>query len=72
MAVVVDSTVLDLYKLKSDQESLQIRLNEEEEKIFKIKQQLVQLRNPAYIEKQAQDRLEFLEKGDLLFVFSED
>lgn len=52
--------------------SLLNKLTEESTKVDRLEQQMGQLQNPAYIEKQARERLEFLEKDDLLFVFSED
>jgi cell division protein FtsB len=69
---VFDGSLWRMYKIHRDQLMLQTKINEEIEKIGKIKQQLSQLKRPEYIEKQALDRLEFLEKNDLLFVFSED
>ncbi len=70
--VVFDGSLWRLYHIEQNQENLTMKIREENAKISKIKQQLGQLKNPAYIEKQARERLEFLEKEDLLFVFSED
>ncbi len=71
-ALAFDNSLWRLYQIHKSKEILLAKIHEENQKIFKIKQQLEQLKNPAYIEKQARERLEFLEKGDLLFVFSED
>lgn len=72
MALVLDGSLWQLYQIDKSKELLLFNIQEENKKISKIKHQLEQLKNPAYIEKQARERLEFLEKGDLLFVFSED
>lgn len=72
MGSVFDGTLWRLYALRENNKQILSKLKEENDKIDKIEHQLRQLKNPAYIEKQARDRLEFLEKEDLLFVFSED
>lgn len=71
-SLVFNSTLWRLYHTIHNQEVLDLKIKEEKIKITKITEQLHQLKNPAYIEKQARDRLEFLEKNDLLFVFSEN
>lgn len=70
--LIIDKSLWRLYQLQKSKESLVAKISEENQRILMIKRQLEQLKNPAYIEKQARERLEFLEKGDLLFVFSED
>lgn len=72
IGLVMDSSLWRLYQTHTNKLALVSKIQEENEKILKIKHQLDQLKNPAYIEKQARERLEFLEKNDLLFVFSED
>ena len=69
---VFDGSLWQMYDLRQSQGVLAGKIKEENDKIGKLQQQLGQLKNPAYIEKQARDRLEFMEKDDLLFVFSED
>jgi cell division protein FtsB len=70
--LVFDGSLWRLYQIWKNQEIIASRIQDENIKIVKIKQQLSQLKNPEYIEKQARERLEFLEKNDLLFVFSEE
>ncbi|MEY4615914.1 MAG: hypothetical protein RJB66_874 [Pseudomonadota bacterium] len=70
--LVFDGSLWRLYDLRQNHQVLLSKLLEETDKIEKLELQMGQLKNPAYIEKQARDRLEFLEKDDLLFVFSED
>lgn len=70
--LVLDGSLWRLYQIQKNQQTLAVRIREETEQIGKIQGQLGQLKDPAYIEKQARERLEFLEKDDLLFVFSED
>jgi cell division protein FtsB len=72
VGIIFDGSLWRLFHLHQNHEILTRQIEEEKAKIAKLNQQLQQLRNPAYIEKQARDRLEFLEKDDLLFVFSED
>lgn len=70
--LVFDGSLWQLYNLRKNHLILESKISEENDKIGKLEQQMSQLKNPAYIEKQAKDRLEFLEKDDLLFVFAED
>ncbi len=72
IGIVFDGSLWRLYHIHQNKELLETKINEENNKIEMIKLQLGQLKNPAFIEKQARERLEFLEKDDLLFVFSED
>ncbi len=72
VGLVLDKSLWRLYQAQQSKQVLLSKILEENEKTMKIKQQLSQLKNPAFIEKQARERLEFLEKNDLLFVFSEE
>lgn len=72
IGLVFDGSLWRLYHIHQNKKLLEARISEENNKIDMIRLQLAQLKNPAFIEKQARERLEFLEKGDLLFVFSED
>lgn len=72
VGLVLDKSLWRLYQIHQSKQVLLSKIVEESDKIIRVKQQLDQLKNPAYIEKQARERLEFLEKNDLLFVFSEE
>lgn len=72
IGLVLDKSLWRLYQIHESKQILLSKVIEENDKTIKIKQQLDQLKNPAYIEKQARERLEFLEKEDLLFVFSQE
>ncbi len=72
VGVVFNKSLWRLYQIHQSKQVLLSKITEESDKTTKLKQQLDQLKNPAYIEKQARERLEFLEKNDLLFVFSEE
>lgn len=70
--IVFDGTLWRLYQVRKHFEALELRLVSESKEIQLLQRQLKQLKDPHFIEKQARERLEFLEKNDLLFVFSEE
>ena len=72
IGVVFDGSLWRLYQLRQNKNLLESKIDDENKRIKLIKNQLHQFKNPAFIEKQARERLEFLEKDDLLFVFSEE
>lgn len=51
---------------------LEKQIETEKIEITKIQRQLKQVNDSQYIERQARERLDLVEKDDLLFVFSEE
>lgn len=71
-SLVTEGSLWRLYHLQKDQQKLVSKIQEEKSKIVKIRQDIKRVKDPSYLEHQARERLELLEKDDLLFIFSEE
>lgn len=72
VSLIAEGSLWRLYRLQKDQIKLNSKIQEEKSKIVKIHQDLKRAKDPSYIEHQAREKFELLEKDDLLFIFSED
>lgn len=71
-SLITEGSIWRLYHLQKDQQKMIVKIQEEKSKILKIRQDIKRMRDPSYLEHQARERLELLEKDDLLFIFSEE
>lgn len=70
--LVLNGSLYKLYELSRSQSQIQQQIVDERNKLKNIQQQIKVAQDPAFIERQARDQLELLEKDDLLFVFADD
>lgn len=71
-SVLINGNVYRLAKHHVKKSELEQQIENEKIEITKIQRQLRQVNDSQYIERQARERLDLVEKDDLLFVFSEE
>jgi cell division protein FtsB len=69
---VLDGSLLRLWALHRDQAELKMQVASLTIENQKIKMQIKKASDPSFIEREARDRFDFVEEGDLVFMFSED
>lgn len=71
-SLVLDGILWRLWGLQRDFERRTTDINNLRSQIQVLDRQLKEARDPAFIERQARDRLDFAGGNDLVFVFPED
>ncbi|MFZ4404643.1 MAG: FtsB family cell division protein [Pseudobdellovibrionaceae bacterium] len=71
-SVVAGGNMVKLWSLHQDRERLQLDLLDKNLQKQKIVKQIQQVKDPAFIERQARDTLDMADEHDLVFVFAED
>jgi cell division protein FtsB len=69
LSAVFNGVLWRLWALHRDQDRRQHEMLVAQQSIVHLKTQLEQARDPAYIERQARDRLDLASEKDLVFVF---
>jgi hypothetical protein len=71
VSVVVNGNLFRLWNLHRDFARIGHEIQQTREGIFTLQAQLKQAKDPAFIERQARDRLDLAGEHDLVFVFSD-
>lgn len=69
VTMTLNGTPIRLWGLHRDMDRLNDEMAENINEIKRLRQLVAQAREPAFIEREALDRLDLVEKNDLLFVF---
>lgn len=72
VSLIFDGILWRLWGLQRDYERRNTEIHALQGEIQKLDQQLKQARDPAFIERQARDRLDLADGNDLVFVFPEE
>lgn len=70
--LVFNGTVFRLWSLDRDFNRLQADIEQINSDTLKLEGQLREAKDPAYIEKQARDRLDLVSENDIVFVFANE
>lgn len=70
VSLISEGSLWRLYRLNKDKSNLIQKIQEEKSKIVKIQREIKLSKGSLYVERQAREKLELLEKDDLLFIFS--
>lgn len=70
LSLISEGSLWRLYRLRKDKSILTHKIEEEKLKIARLSGEIKRLDEPRYVERQAREKLELLEKDDLLFIFS--
>ena len=70
--LLIDGTLFQVFYLGRDLKVMKNRIHHFEEKNSDLKKQISRFADPEFIEKEARERLDFAEEGDLIFIFPED
>lgn len=69
---VLDGSFLRLWSLHRDQQYFLGEVTKLRDKNAKLRMMIQKASDPSFIEREARDRFDLVEEGDLVFVFSED
>ena len=70
--LLLDGSLLRLWRLNRDSVELAHRITQLELESKVIDQKLLRTKDPAFIELEAREKLDLASEGDLVFVFSDD
>lgn len=69
--LVIDGTLFQVFSLNRDLKIVKNRIDHLQEKNQAIERKIQKFSDPDFIEKEARERLDFSEEGDLIFIFPE-
>lgn len=70
--LIADGTALKLYGLHRDQAEMEAKVQDLKAKSKDLEFNIKKASDPAFLEREARDRFDLVEEGDLVFVFTED
>lgn len=70
--LLLDGSLLRLWRLNRDSKQLAQRINNLENESKIIDQKLLRTKDPSFIELEAREKLDLASEGDLVFVFSDE
>ena len=71
-SLVFDGRFLHWWSLTHDQAELESRTEEMRQRLDQIEARMAYVQKPEFIEREARERFELVEEGDLIFVFSDE
>lgn len=69
---ILDGSLYRLYVLYNDQTEIETKIETLQRKNGQLKERLKHARDPAFLEREARERFDLVQRGDLVFVFSEE
>jgi cell division protein FtsB len=69
--LVFDGTLIKIWRLQRNIETFEVKTQKYQEKIEIVREQVQRSNDPEFLERQARDRFDLVNEGDLVFVFSE-
>ncbi len=72
VTLVLDGTLYRYWSLNSELGEINERIRQVKFEVVKLEGQILQSKDPKFIEKQALERFDFVEKDDLVFIFSNE
>ncbi|MES2769053.1 MAG: septum formation initiator family protein [Bdellovibrionota bacterium] len=70
--ILLDGTLYQMWELGVEKKSMQQKISETEISIKKLQKQIRMAHDPRFIEREARDRFDLVNKDDIVFVFSND
>lgn len=67
----IEGSFFDYFKMKKRQEKISQEIKSIEIKAEDVKKKLEKVNDPKFVEKQIKERFDFVEEGDLVFIFSD-
>lgn len=72
LSLVASGTLLQLWGLHRNIQKIELETQATSLKLESLNRDLLQAQDPDFIEKQARERFDLVQEGDLVFVFSEE
>lgn len=70
--ILVDGTLYQMWELGVEKKNMQQKISSTEISIKKLQKQIRMAHDPRFIEREARDRFDLVNKDDIVFVFSDD
>lgn len=70
--VVLDGTLLRVWSLNRDAITLSASSSDLKTELASLNQRITQAKDPGYMEREARDRFDLVNEGDLVFVFADE
>lgn len=70
--ILVDGTLYQMWELGVEKKNMQQKILTTEISIKKLQKQIRMAHDPRFIEREARDRFDLVNKDDIVFVFSDD
>ena len=71
VSIVLNGNIWRLWSLHRDFDRIGVEIQQRRDEISSLSSQLKQAKDPAFIERQARDKLDLVGEHDLVFVFSD-
>jgi cell division protein FtsB len=71
VSIVLNGNIWRLWSLHRDFDRIGMEIHQKRDEISSLSSQLKQAKDPAFIERQARDKLDLVSEHDLVFVFSD-
>ncbi len=72
VGILLDGTLYQLWELNSEKKNIQHKISETQISIQKLQKQIRMAHDPKFIEREARDRFDLVNKDDIVFVFSDE
>lgn len=72
ITLILDGTLYRYWSLNSELGEINGQISQVKAEIIKLEGQILQSKDPKFIEKEALERFDFVEKDDLVFIFSNE
>ncbi len=72
MTLILDGTLYRYWSLNNELIEINGRISQVKSAIVKLEGQILESKDPKFIEKQALERFDFVEENDLVFIFSNE
>lgn len=70
--LVADKTIIQFFQLNRDLNIVQNRIQDLEKKNKKLKINIQKASDPEFVEREARERLDYINQGDLIFIFPDE
>lgn len=72
VGILIDGTLYQMWELNLEKKNTRDKIQETELSIKKLQKQIRMAHDPRFIEREARDRFDLVNKNDVVFVFSDD
>lgn len=72
VGILLDGTLYQMWELNLEKKNTQQKIHETELSIKKLQKQIRMAHDPKFIEREARDRFDLVNKDDVVFVFSNE
>lgn len=70
--ILLDGTLYRIWNLKNEKISMENKIQEAQTRLQKLRAQIQMAHDPKFIEREARNRFDLVNKDDIVFVFAEE